>query len=375
MGATRVIAKIEIDIKTVVMFLLVVSGFIATLFLLWQLLPVVLLVGVSFFLAIALNKPVSGLARRLPGHSRPLATAMSYVIFILVLGLFLSLVVPPIIAQTALFIDSIPKYVNQLGAQRGMTAELITRYQLHDELDSFIGGVQGQAGVLAQGLGSNVVTGVSTIINGFVTLVTVLVLTFLMLIEAPRWKALLWRSYSNVALLERHQKLAQRMYHVVTSYVNGQVLVATIAGSLATLVLFVLTLFFSVPASLVLPLGFIVLLTSLIPMIGATIGAMIVVVVLLFNDFGSALVFLAYFLVYQQVENNAIQPVVQSRTVELSALTVFIAAICGIVLFGLVGGILAIPVAGCLRVLLLDYVEHRYKSRKSKHKLAAQVRT
>lgn len=362
------VAKIEIDTKTIVRFLLVITGFVGLIFLLWKLLPVVLIVGVSFFLAIALNKPVSALSRRLPGHSRTLATAISYVFFMIILGLFFSLVVPPIISQTALFIDSIPGYINELSSQRGVAAELVTRYELQDELDSFIAGVQGQTGALAQGVGSNVVAGVSTLVNGFVTLVTVLVLTFLMLIEAPRWKALLWRSYTNESLLKRHQKLVSRMYHVVTGFVNGQVLVATIAATLAALTLTVLSMFFSVPTSAILPLAFIVLLTSLIPMIGATIGAVIVLTVLLFNDLGAALIFLAYFLIYQQIENNVIQPTVQSRTVELSALTVFVAAIAGVMLLGIVGGILAIPLAGCLRVLLLDYVEHRYAHRKKADK-------
>jgi predicted PurR-regulated permease PerM len=81
---------------------------------------------------------------------------------------------------------------------------------------------------------------------------------------------------------------------------------------------------------------------------------------------------LGYFLIYQQVENNVIQPTVQSRSVELSALMVFIAAIAGIMLLGLVGGILAIPFAGCVRVLVLDYIDHRHKKRQH-HKLAGET--
>ena len=92
--------KIEIDTKTFVRFLLVVSAFVGVVFLLWKLVPVLLLIAISFFLAIALNKPVSMVARRLPGHSRVLATAISYVAFITLIGLFLVVAVPPIIKQT-----------------------------------------------------------------------------------------------------------------------------------------------------------------------------------------------------------------------------------------------------------------------------------
>jgi predicted PurR-regulated permease PerM len=121
-----------------------------------------------------------------------------------------------------------------------------------------------------------------------------------------------------------------------------------------------LTYFFQVPVSAAIPLTGLIFVTDLIPMIGATIGAVIITVVLALNDFGSALVFVVYFIIYQQIENNFIQPLVQSRTVALSALSVLVAVILGISLFGLVGGIVAIPVAGCVRVLLIDYMEHRH---------------
>lgn len=362
--------KIEIDTKTFIRFLLVVSAFAGVVFLLWKLVPVLLLIAISFFLAIALNKPVSMMARRLPGHSRVLATAISYVVFITVLGLFLVVAVPPIIKQTSAFINSLPGYIEQISEQRGVAAEIVNRYQLEDEMNAFIKGVQGQAGQVAQGVGSNVVAGVSTLVNGFITIVTVLVLTFLMLIEGPMWAQRLWDSYRDHKLLERHKKLVSRMYRVVTGYVNGQVLVASIAAAASALTLLILSNFFTVPVTSILPLAVIVLFTSLIPMIGATIGAIIVMTVLVFSDLGAALIFFVYFIIYQQIENNVIQPTVQSRTVELSALGVFVAAIVGIVSLGLIGGILAIPIAGCLRVLLLDFLEHRREERVHRKKLA-----
>ena len=360
--------KIEIDTKTFIRFLVVVSAFVGVVFMLWQLLPVLLIIAVSVFLAIALNKPVSALARRLPGHSRVLATALSYTSFILIIGGFLTIAVPPIISQTTSFINSLPGYIQQISDQHGFAAELVNRYQLQDELSSFVQGIQGQAGAIAQGLGTNVVAGLSTIVTGFITTLTLLVLTFLMLIEGPKWIDRLWDFYTDHTLLKRHQELLGKMYRVVTGYVNGQVLVAGIAGLMAGLTLFILSTFFNVPTNSILPLAVIVLFTSLVPMIGATIGAVIVMTVLVFNDLGATLIFLVYFIIYQQVENNVIQPTVQSRTVELSALTVFLAAIIGVVLLGLVGGILAIPLVGCLRVLLLDYLQHRRAERASRHR-------
>jgi predicted PurR-regulated permease PerM len=143
--------------------------------------------------------------------------------------------------------------------------------------------------------------------------------------------------------------------------VNGQVLVAGISAASGLTLLLVLTNFFQVPLTAVIPLTGIIFLTDLVPVIGSTLGALIVVLVLLFNDFSAGLVYAGYFLIYQQIENNFIQPVVQSRTVALSALSIIIAIIIGISLLGIVGGIIAVPVAGCLRVIIMDYMEHRRK--------------
>ena len=351
--------KIEIDTKTFIRFLLVVSGFVGAIFLLWHLLPVLSILVVSFFLALALNAPVSGLARSLPGHSRVVASALSYIIVLAMLGGFIFFVAPPVIRQTSAFIDSLPSYIEQVSSEKSVIADLIHQYNLQNEIDQVVDGARHQTATIAQGVGSNVVAGVSSVITGFFTTVTILVITFFMLIEGPQWFERLWSVYNNKTLLRRHQLLLKRMYRVVTGYVNGQLLIACISGTAASVVLLILASFFTLPLTAILPLGLIVLITTLIPMIGATLGAVIVTLVLLLNDVGAALVFLIYFLIYQQIENNIIHPTVQSRTVDLSALTVLVAVITGVLLMGLIGGLLAVPVAGCLRVLFVDYIEHR----------------
>lgn len=354
--------KVDVDTKTFVRFLLVVSGFVAVVFMAAKLWPALMIILISAFLALALNPPVSALANKLPGHSRVLATALSYVFVLLVVGVFIYIALPPIIDQTNRFIADLPRYVQELSDRQGVVADFVNRYNLQDQLNQLVAGAQQQASGLAQGLGSSVVNGVSSILTGFITLITVLVLTFLMLIEGPAWMTRLWNLYTNDGKLRRHQELAIKMYKVVTSYVNGQVLVASVAAAAGLTTLLVLRTFFpNVPLEAVIPLTGIIFITDLIPMVGATIGAVIVVLVLLMNDLGAAIAFTVYFFIYQQVENNFIQPLVQSRTVALSALSVFIAVIIGITLLGIVGGILAIPVAGCIRVMLIDYMEHRRK--------------
>jgi predicted PurR-regulated permease PerM len=353
--------KITVDVETKTFIrLIAVAGAVAgSVFLVWKLWPALMIVAIAFFLAIALNPPVSMLARRLPGQSRILATALAYLVVLLVLGVFIYIAVPPIIAETVKFVNQLPEYVQQVSTQGGFAAQLIAQYNLQDELSQFVGGVQQQFGTVAQGVGSSIVDGVSSVLTGFVTMLTILVLTFLMLIEGPRWLERLWHLYTSNELLQRHKRLAAKMYKVVTSYVNGQVLVALIAAGAGLTTLLILTRLFEVPTGAVLPLTGLIFLTDMIPMVGATFGAIIVGLVLLFNDPGAALIFTIYFIIYQQIENNFIQPLVQSRTVALSALSIILAIIIGIALLGLVGGIVAIPIAGCLRILLLDYMEHR----------------
>lgn len=351
--------KIDIDTKTFVRFLLVVTGFVTAIFMFTRLETALTIIGIAAFLALALNPPVSALATRLPGHSRVLATALAYVAVLAVVGVFIYIALPPIIDQTNRFIGSLPQYVQNISSQQGIIAELVNRYNLQGQLNELVSGAQQQAGSLAHGIGGSVINGVASILTGVVTLILVLVLTFLMLIEGPLWFERLWSLYYDKQKLKRHQALAIKMYKVVASYVNGQVLVASVAAAGGLTVLLILTYFFNVPINAIIPLTGIIFLTDLIPMVGATIGAVIVTLVLIMNDFGSGLIFVIYFVLYQQIENNFVQPLVQSRTVALTPLSIFVSIIIGISLLGVIGGVIAIPVAGCIRVLVIDYMAHR----------------
>jgi len=338
----------------------------------WHLWPAILLIAVAFFLALALNPSVGALSHRLPGKSRILATLIAYILILGVIGAFIYVAVPPTIDQTINFINNLPNYINNLREQQGFMADVfndfIARYQLQDELTTVVHGIQSQALNAAGGIGSSVLTGVSSFFVGLVTVITLLVLTFLMLVEGPQWQRRIFSLIPDRIKAERYHNLAVKMYGVVSSYVNGQLIVALIAATLGLVTLFILSQIFTLPLGIILPLVGVIFLTDMIPMIGATIGAIIVIVVLLFSDFGAALSFLVYFVIYQQIENNFIQPVVQARTVALSALSILIAVILGVGLLGLVGGILAIPIAGCIRVAVIDYIEHRRA-----HRIPAKV--
>lgn len=355
--------KVDIDTKVFIRFVLVVLGFGLALLAIYKTRGALQLLGISLFLALALNPPVSRLTKRLPSKSRIGATAIAYLGVLVLLGGFLVLIVPPVIEQSAKFADTVPGLIDKANSQRYIFDDFIQRYGLEDTVDTAVEDAKAQASSVAANLGNTLVGGVGTILGGLANVLFVLVLTFLMLIEGPAWMRRMWGLYEDHQKLERHQSLVHRMYRIVTGFVNGQLAVAAIAAVTTLVVLLTLSATLGLPANLAVPLSVVIFLTGMIPMIGATIGASAVALVLLFNSPTAALIFLIYFVIYQQIENNFISPTIQSKNVELSALTILAAILIGITLGGLLGGIIAIPVAGCLRVLLLDQLELAKKKR------------
>lgn len=351
---------LRIETRTIIRFIATLAAFGFLVFMFFKLSSMLIIFAIAFFLAIALNPPVSKMSSYLPGHSRIAATAIAYVFVLAVLGTLVYVAAPPIINQTSSFVNNFPAYVGSLAEKQNSFSGVIEQYDLQNEIDDVIDQAQQEVSSIASGLGSTFVSGLSSVLNGTITMLTILVLTFLMLIEGPSWVKRFWNLYTHKYKLKRDQRLLAKMYRVVTGYVNGQVVVATIAAASVFVFLFVLSRIFpEVPLGAIVPLTGVAFIATLIPLFGATIATIIITFVLLFNSIPAAIIFLLFFLVYQQIENNVIQPVVQSRTIQLSALGVFSAAIIGIALLGIIGALLAIPIAGCIRVLIVDFLKHK----------------
>lgn len=360
--------KLDIDTSTFVRFILVVLGFGAIILALYLTRSALVLIFISLFLALALSPPVNWIAKHLPGDTdhRVGATAVAYFLVVSLLAGALVLIVPPVIEQSSRFAQTVPNLIDQAVAQRGAAEGFINQYNLGDQVDAAIENAKAQASSFAANVGGILVTGVGATLSGLVNLLFVLVLTFLMLVEGPMWLKRIWGLYQDPELLERHKTLTERMYRIVTGYVNGQLLVASIAAVCTLVTVLILSAIFPLPANLAIPLAVIIFVFTLIPLVGATIGAILVSLILMLNSIPAALIFAIYYVVYQQIENNLISPTIQARAVDLSALFILISIIIGVTLFGLLGAIIAIPVAGCLRVLLQDYLEHSSKVRAKK---------
>lgn len=366
--------KIEIDTNTFIRFWLVVIAFAFAILAIYSARDALILLATAFFLAVALNAPVSFLAKYLPHKSRVGGTAIAYVIVMALLAAVIFLVIPPIVQQTSKFLDTVPALVDEATMRTHGFDGLIDKYQLQPQIDSAVASIKSNAADWAAGLGQNILSGVGSVASTVGSTVLVIVLSFLMLIEGPTWLRRIWGVYNDQERMEAHRALVHRMYTVVTGYVIGQLTVSSIGALTAGTAVFVLSLIFpGIPSNLALPTVAIAFTLSLIPMFGATIGGIIVTLLLISNNLTAGIIFGIFFIIYQQIENNFISPTIQSKRVELSPLAVLAAVTIGLYVFGLAGGIISIPIAGCVKVLLEDYLARAKRNREKSERPMAKL--
>jgi predicted PurR-regulated permease PerM len=362
--------KIQIDTHTFVRFWLVVIGFILAGFAIISAQVALAIIGVSLFFALALNVPVTKISRRLPGKSRVGATAIAYFGVVLVIVAFFFLVVPSIVDQTVRLAQNVPQLIETSTKQWTGLSNFIASSGFQPQVDQALATIRDSVSVWATSISKGVVTGIGSVFAFITAGILVLVLTFLMLVEGPMWTKRLWSVYGDEAKMIRHRRVADKMYRVFTGFVTGQLTVSAIGGSAAGLFIFILSFIFpDVPASVALPAAAITFLLSMIPMFGATIGGIIITILLVLNEPVAAVVYLVYFIIYQQIENNFVSPHIQGKKIDLPALAVLVAVTIGLYMFGIVGGIIAIPIAGSIRVLAEEYFANAEKRRiaSSKH--------
>lgn len=342
--------KLDVENKTIIRIFLLMAGIWLSIQLLYQIRHGLLLLLLSFVLALALNKPVSYMASRIKWGGRGLATGIAYLVVILILGTFLYVVTPPIVNESTKFFNTIPQTIEDLKdtSNGGVISEFIDKYDLEDEANDFVKNATSEVSNLA----SPIVSGVGKVSAGLISMITVLVLTFFMLVEGPDWAEKFWK-FTPKKDLEHNKMLARKMQSVVTGFVNGQLLLALMAGVSSLIMMLILGL----PNAVAL--AGIVMLFALIPMIGTITGAIIVVLVSMTQSFVTAMIMLAFFIIYQQIENNTLQPYIQSKAVDLSPLLILVSAIFGFSLGGVLGGFLAIPIAAAGQVLVKDYFEQK----------------
>lgn len=360
---------IQIATETFVRFWLVLAGFALAVYTIYNSLTGLIIVGSAFFIAVALYVPVNRLARRLPGKSRPLATLAAFVAIILILSAILFLAVPPILQQTSKLLTTLPSLVATVSERSQFLSELVQEYNIEAQMQETLASMQSDLTRWAAGLGTNIISSIGGLLSALAQIFLVLVIAFLMLVEGPVWTKRVWGLYHDKEKLARSQKVALQMQAVVSGYVNGQLTVSGIGALVAGGAVFVISMIFPfVPSNLALPTIAITFVLSLIPMFGATLAGITVFLLIAIGNFPAAIIYAIFFTLYQQIENNFIAPVIQSKKNDLSPLEVIVSVTIGLYLFGLAGGIISIPIAGCIKVLLEDYLEHRHSNSKAKQK-------
>jgi predicted PurR-regulated permease PerM len=334
--------------RTVLVVLAIVLAVAATLEVLWIARHVVSWIVVALFLALALNPAVDRLERRLPGR-RGLATSIVCLLGVAVIVGISALFIPTLIHQVSGFAKKVPDYLHDLTHGRGRLGFLQTKYHLVEKARHAL---QHGGAKRLFGLTGTAVSITKSIISAVVATVTVAFMTFFMLLEGPAWTDRLY-GLLRPESQPRWRAVGHDVYRTVGGYVTGNLLISVIAGGSTTIVLLIMGVPFSIA------LGLIVGILDLIPLAGATVAGIIVGAVAFLHSIVAGVVVVVFFIVYQQIENHLLQPVVYGRTVQLSPLAVLISVLIGAELAGVLGALAAIPVAGALQVLLRDILEHR----------------
>jgi len=304
---------------------------------------------IAGFIAIALSGPVNFLQRRM---RRGTAVALVYLGLILVPVLIMSALVPPIVTQGNNLAQSLPDYARDLTdfvEKNDRLRQIEADYDITSKLEE-------QASKLPERLGdaAGVLSDIGVgVVNSLFAAITILIMSIFMINSARGWLDAFADRYppDRSRWLKR---LYDRIGATVGNYVAGALLQATIAGVLAWIMLMIL----GVPYAL--PLAVVVFLLDLVPLVGATLGAIIVGVVTLFSDFPvDTIIWVIFSVIYQQVENSVIQPRIQARAVAVHPFVVLVSVLFGSTLFGVLGALLAIPVAAAIQISIREYAAFR----------------
>jgi predicted PurR-regulated permease PerM len=323
-------------------------GVVATLLALrglYSIRAILVQVLVALFITVSLEPAVQWLTRR--GLRRGLAVTLLFVVVFAALLGFLISVIPPLVNQGRQLIDDLPGYLGELQARSAQFRELNDRFNLSSQLQGMIGSVPGR-------IGSGVLGFTGRVFGALFSTLTVLVFTAYFMADLPRIRnGLVW--LFPAPRRPRAKQVVDLLVDKVGGYMIGNIIISIIAGVFSYVAFKLLGVSFAVP------LAVLVAVFDLIPMVGATLGAIVGVTVAAFTTplLPNTVLVAAFFVAYQQFENYLIAPRVLKTTVDIGAAAVLLAGLIGATLLGLVGALMAIPVAAAFNVLLNERLAAR----------------
>ena len=308
---------------------------------------VVIWILVAGFFAVVLARPVRWLEHRF-GLRRGAATSVAVITTLVVVAGLVTVFVLPVRSQLVAVMTDLPGTVQQAADGQGPVGHLVT--QLH--LQQLVRNHEPQLTRTAKSLENSLPGLIGTAITFALALLTVAVMTFLMLTQAGNL------ARAGIRLVPmRHRDWARNVGRdaaaAVSGYMIGNLILSVCAGAAA----FVLLLILGVPSPAVLALW--VAFADLIPLVGATLGAVVAVIAAFFVSSPAGIAAIIFFALYQQFENSVLQIAIMSRAVKVSPLVVLLSLLLGVELFGPIGALLAVPIAGAGSVVTKELWRHR----------------
>jgi predicted PurR-regulated permease PerM len=330
---------------------LVIAGVLFALYAVWLLREIIGMVLIATFVAVALGPAVDIYDRVMPRWLAILGVYTTMALAIVGIGL---LIVPPVVDEVNGFVDNVPGYVDDLR-ENDRIREYNEEYEILDKLEAEAEKLPNRLGDAVGALQSVTVGVFSAIFQ----LVTVLVIAFFLLLDGKRLMEWIFAQL-NTDTEKRARAVTGEVYKAVGGYVAGNFAISLIAGTATYIVLTILGIDFAVPLAVLMAF------LDLIPLVGATIGGVLIgIVTLIDGGATSLLVWGVFFVVYQQVENNVLQPFIYERTVSLHPLLVLIAVLIGGSQLGVLGALLAIPVAAAAQIVVRDWWRYRRPQRET----------
>ena len=336
-----------VPVKTIMVTIGLVLATVAGIYLLFLLSHILTLLVIAAFFAIVLTPPVEFLRRHLR-LSKGLSTTLVFLgLVVLVVGMLYAFI-RPLVDQTQEFVDRFPQYVAEAREGRGPVGKLVKRYDLDKRIEE-------NRTRLNEAVRTSTDTAVRVagrIFAGLLSFLTVLVLAVLMILYGPD---LLSGGLGALSPPKRArvQAVALDCGRAISGYVMGNLLISVVAGTVTFIALWI----FGVPFRGVLALF--VAFADLIPLVGATLGAIPTIFVAFLHSTTAGIGMLIVYIVYQQFENHVLQVAIMSKTVHINQLVVLVSVLIGVELLGMLGALLAIPVAGVLQVIVRDLWDHR----------------
>ncbi len=320
---------------------------VAVLYVITQIREILTWILIAAFFAVALAPLVGWFERRVL-RQRALATMVVFLVVVLALSGLIALFVIPLTTEGRLLVSQLPDLIDQINHGRGPIGDFLQRTNILQYLQDH----QTQLREYVANLTTPAVGILKGVVTGVAGAITIFVLAYLMVLEGPKMVD------GGLNLFDsrtsgRIRRVADDCARSITGYISGNLLISIVCGVLTYIVLIVFGVSFAVLIAVF------VAVADLIPMVGATLGAVVAIGAAFAHSVTAGIALVVFCIVYQQVENHLLQPVIYARTVKLNPLTVVVAILVAAELAGILGTLLAIPIASMIQVIVRDLWDHR----------------